>query len=179
MYHLMQTASQYRVLSRILNVRVFSKVLGIVVSSVAGFSLIFSVIELPIVFQWWGSLPSNRVTLDAFSYVFLHNFRAWFFQCIANRYRQTIWWNKFLIWRLRVSVIDYEKCSKSPHTISWGDFGHRKFTQLILRAQSGLFIYITLTLKRIIVGWSNLSAIILNPILILRKRNPQIEVTFG
>ena len=50
---------------------------------------------------------------------------------------------------MRVSVIDHKK------------FGHRNFMQLILLAQPGLFIYITLILKRIIVDWSNLSTIIL------------------
>ena len=41
---------------------------------------------------------------------------AWFFQCIANRY-QINWWSKFPIWCLHVSVIDPEKCPKSPHIL--------------------------------------------------------------
>ena len=57
-----------------------------------------------------------------------------------------------------ISVIDPKKSR-----LVWADFGHTNFMQLILLAQSGLFIYITLTLKIIIVNWSNLSAIILNP----------------
>ena len=85
---------------------------------------------------------------------------TWFFQCIANRYCQVNWWSKFLIQPMHLSVIDPKKCPKSPHT-SWGDFGHTYFTPLILLAQSGLFIYITLTLEIIIANWSNLSTIIL------------------
>ena len=57
-----------------------------------------------------------------------------------------------------ISVIDPKKSR-----LVWGDFGHTNFMHSILLAQSGLFIYITLTLKIIIVNWSNLSAIILNP----------------
>ena len=61
------------------------------------------------------------------------------------------------------ALISYwsKKCPKSLHHTSWGVFGHTNFLQLILLAQSGLFIYIMLTFKRIIVNWSNLSAIIL------------------
>ena len=111
-----------------------------------------------------GWIPSNVVTADSFWYVFLTpvwvKLWMWFFQCIAKRYCQVNWWSKFLIQPMHLSVIDQKKCPKSPHT-SWGDFGHTYFTPLILLAQSGLFIYITLILEIIIVNWSNLSTIIL------------------